>query len=180
MWRYKMHIFLSTLAGLTIAGSTLSPALFKNDNRLAQNQAVSPQQSSIMVDMETNQQLNATQGYAMWSWEFYFHDNKEIDRIEFLDGPLTSKVSWGSSHWSYTFPYLEIQQGQLGNWVTLYKDEHWDFLASQSSLLQYKLTRMGSSNYKLEFNYLAESYNSFSSCTGNLTIGRWLSVISNS
>lgn len=178
-----MHVFLSALAGLSVAGAALAPTL-ANTNRIKEQQTISPQAESYRISFGQHQELNVTQDVMSWSADFPFFANKPIDQLKFDSGSLVADVRWGSDRWVHSFPTIDIQQSQMGQWIELYRDEHTDFLATQTSWLKYRLSQISSgtneSSYRLELVFFAKADNTFTDCTGNLNIGSAMSVITNS
>lgn len=174
-----MHIFLSALAGVSVLGAAVAPAIANTNH-----QSINPQTSSSRISFGGHQELNVTQGGMTWGADFPFFANKSIDTLQFDSGSLVANVIWGSEHWTYSFPVITIAPSLMGQWVELYHEDHNDFLATQTSWLKYRLTQVsgGTSewSYRLEFSFFAQADNTFTDCTGNLSIGSAMTVITNS
>lgn len=174
-----MHIFLSTLAGLSITGAALAPAVATNNNQITSNKTVEPQASSQDILFDGTQSISTNQSEATWSFDFDYTKGNKIDRIEFLGGGLSAYVDWGSLNWDHNYSGFDVDSWERGEWVTIFRENHASFLATQTGLLQAKLTFVQGDTFNLSFYFYTQSYNSFTSSTGKLTIGTGIRVITN-
>lgn len=170
-----MKILLSALASFAVGGGAVAPLTMINNTN---NKTVATEPlKEVNVDLNGLQQITVDQGGKSWTLKFDLGSETSMDihKIQFHGGGLKSYVAWGSDVWNYGWPVIDVIDDAETH--TIFRDDHTDGLARQTSYLNYTLNRFNLHEFELKFDFFTMSYNSFSGSWGTLTIGDALTLI---